>query len=212
MAREYTAEFKLEAVKLANEQRKVGQPVAKVARDLGIRDSVLGKWMKKYNEKKSAANAFPDVAPYDKERFDLQKELAKVTRERDIKKKPWPVKKSKIFFYIVNTIKCRNYVGFSASGYYKWTTRKISSRESANKELLADIQKIYQASKCRYGAPKIHAELKALGKSCNLKTVQSIMQKNGIQAILRRKFKIKKQQTDSSSQYIRPKLYCRSTK
>ncbi|EAL58243.1 hypothetical protein WwAna0256, partial [Wolbachia endosymbiont of Drosophila ananassae] len=27
------------------------------------------------------------------------------------------------------------YVGFSASGYYKWTTRKISSRESANKEL-----------------------------------------------------------------------------
>ncbi|EAL58317.1 hypothetical protein WwAna1313, partial [Wolbachia endosymbiont of Drosophila ananassae] len=35
-------------------------------------------------------------------------------------------------------------VGFSASGYYKWTTRKISSRESANKELLADIQKIYK--------------------------------------------------------------------
>ncbi|WP_264329863.1 MULTISPECIES: IS3 family transposase [unclassified Wolbachia] len=73
----------------------------------------------------------------------------------------------------------------------------MSSRESANKELLAAIQKIYQVSKCRYGAPKIHAELKALGKSCNLKTVQSIMQKNGIQAILRRKFKIKKQQTDS---------------
>nr|WP_264338326.1 hypothetical protein [Wolbachia endosymbiont (group A) of Cheilosia soror] len=43
--------------------------------------------MKKYNEKKSAANAFPDVAPYDKERFDLQKELAKATRERDILKK-----------------------------------------------------------------------------------------------------------------------------
>ncbi|QTP63491.1 transposase, partial [Wolbachia endosymbiont of Ceratosolen solmsi] len=33
----------MEAVKLTNEQRKVGQPVAKVARDLGIRDSVLGK-------------------------------------------------------------------------------------------------------------------------------------------------------------------------
>ncbi|QDH18748.1 transposase [Wolbachia endosymbiont of Carposina sasakii] len=87
MAREYTAEFKLEAVKLANEQRKAGQTITKIAKDLGIRDSVLGKWMKKYNEKKSAANAFPDVAPYDKERFDLQKELAKVTRERDILKK-----------------------------------------------------------------------------------------------------------------------------
>lgn len=46
--------------------------------------------MKKYNKKKSATNAFPgrgNVAPYDKERFDLQKELARVTRERDIKKK-----------------------------------------------------------------------------------------------------------------------------
>ncbi len=80
----------------------------------------------------------------------------------------------------------------SASGYYKWTTRKVSSRELANKSRYSK-----KASKCRYGAPKIHAELKALGKSCNLKTVQSIMQKNSIQAILRRKFKIKKQQTDS---------------
>ncbi|WP_341811921.1 IS3 family transposase [Wolbachia endosymbiont (group A) of Conops quadrifasciatus] len=80
----------------------------------------------------------------------------------------------------------------SASYYYKWTTRKISSRESANKSRYSK-----KASKCRYGAPKIHAELKALGKSCNLKTVQIIMQKNGIRAILRRKFKTKKQQTDN---------------
>ncbi|WP_264707583.1 MULTISPECIES: transposase [unclassified Wolbachia] len=96
MAREYTAEFKLEAVKLANEQRKVGQPVAKVARDLGIRDSVLGKWMKKYNEKKSAANAFPDVAPYDKERFDLQSKSNK--GKRHLKKSPGQSKRVKYFF------------------------------------------------------------------------------------------------------------------
>ncbi|CAN2141908.1 transposase [Wolbachia pipientis] len=90
MAREYTAEFKLEAVKLANEQRKVGQTITKTAKDLGIKGGLLGKWIKKHNEKKSAADAFPgrgNMAPYDKERFDLQKELAKVTRERDILKK-----------------------------------------------------------------------------------------------------------------------------
>ncbi|WP_353271735.1 transposase [Wolbachia endosymbiont (group A) of Nomada goodeniana] len=99
MAREYTAEFKLEAVKLANEQRKVGQPVAKVARDLGIRDSVLGKWMKKYNEKKSAANAFPgrgNMAPYDKERFDLQSKSNK--GKRHLKKSPGQSKRVKYFF------------------------------------------------------------------------------------------------------------------
>lgn len=35
----------------------------------------------------SGTDAFPGkgkLAPYDKERFDLKKELAKVTRERDI--------------------------------------------------------------------------------------------------------------------------------
>ncbi|WP_156518100.1 transposase, partial [Wolbachia endosymbiont of Nomada leucophthalma] len=57
MAREYTAEFKLEAVKLANEQRKAGQTITKIAKDLGIKGGLLGKWIKKHNEKKSAADA-----------------------------------------------------------------------------------------------------------------------------------------------------------
>ncbi|WP_265034437.1 MULTISPECIES: transposase [unclassified Wolbachia] len=85
--REYTAELKEEAVKLFKER---GETISKVAKDLGISSNVLGKWIKKYNEKKSVANAFPgrgNVAPYDKERFDLKKELARVTRERDILKK-----------------------------------------------------------------------------------------------------------------------------
>jgi len=34
------------------------------------------------------------------------------------------------------------------------------------------------------GAPKMHAELKTLGKNCNLKTVQSIMRRNVIRAVL----------------------------
>uniref|UniRef100_UPI0038B5681B IS3 family transposase n=1 Tax=Wolbachia pipientis TaxID=955 RepID=UPI0038B5681B len=87
--------------------------------------------------------------------------------------------------------------GVSASGYYKWLAKKISNRELAKKDLLADIQKIHQVSKYRYGAPKIHAELKALGKNYNIKTVQNVMKENGIKAILKRKFKTKKRQTDN---------------
>ncbi|MFT4328116.1 MAG: transposase [Wolbachia pipientis] len=44
-----------------------------------------------------------------------------------------------------------------ASSYYKWTSKKKSSKELMRDQLLADVQKIYQASNCRYGAPKIHA-------------------------------------------------------
>ncbi|WP_353274340.1 transposase [Wolbachia endosymbiont (group A) of Ennomos erosarius] len=46
-----------------------------------------------------------------------------------------------------------------------WVAKEKSSKELAKEGLLADIQKIHQASKWRYGAPKIHAELKALGKN-----------------------------------------------
>ncbi|BET34765.1 hypothetical protein [Wolbachia pipientis] len=38
---------------------------------------------------------------------------------------------------------------------------------------------------------KIHAELKALGKNYNIKTVQNVMQKNGIQANLDESLKVK---------------------
>nr|WP_265038988.1 hypothetical protein [Wolbachia endosymbiont (group A) of Yponomeuta plumbellus] len=43
--------------------------------------------------------------------------------------------------------------------------KEKSSKELAKEGLLADIQKYIKHSKCRYGAPKIHAELKALGKN-----------------------------------------------
>lgn len=46
-----------------------------------------------------------------------------------------------------------------------WVVKEKSSKELAKEGHLADIQKIHQASKCRYGAPKIHSELKALGKN-----------------------------------------------
>ncbi|UIP92106.1 hypothetical protein IYZ83_002685 [Wolbachia pipientis] len=44
-------------------------------------------WIKKYNEKGSIEEAFPckgKLAPCDKEKFKLKKELTRVTRERDI--------------------------------------------------------------------------------------------------------------------------------
>nr|WP_246210205.1 hypothetical protein [Wolbachia endosymbiont of Atemnus politus] len=68
--REYTTEFKLEA--------KTGQPSSKIARDLGISGD-----LRKYNQKMSGAEAFSGkgkVPLHDNERFDLNKELARVTR------------------------------------------------------------------------------------------------------------------------------------
>ncbi|UIP91672.1 helix-turn-helix domain-containing protein [Wolbachia pipientis] len=74
----------MEAIKLVKE---TGQSASKIAKDLGIDNSTLSDWIKKYNEKGSIEEAFPckgKLAPCDKEKFKLKKELTRVTRERDI--------------------------------------------------------------------------------------------------------------------------------
>lgn len=76
-----------EAIRLVKE---TGQSSAKIARDLGISGDSLSRWVKTYNDRMSGVGAFPGkgkVAHCDKEKFDLKKELARVTRERDILKK-----------------------------------------------------------------------------------------------------------------------------
>ncbi len=81
-SKRYPDEFKIEAVKQVVE---LGYPVAEVAKRLGITTHSLYAWKKKFgpdsvehNEKVSA----------EKEIRRLQKELKRVTDERDIQKKP----------------------------------------------------------------------------------------------------------------------------
>ena len=63
--RQFSREFKLEAVQLANQE---GVPVAQVARNLGVRDSVLRRWMKQYEEKgEQAFGGSGRIAPKDQE-------------------------------------------------------------------------------------------------------------------------------------------------
>ncbi|MDR2629375.1 MAG: transposase, partial [Spirochaetaceae bacterium] len=71
--RVYTREFKAEAVGLAEKHEK---PVSQIARDLGINENVLYRWIQR---SKAAANdrlpAFPGHGrPRDEELFRLRKE------------------------------------------------------------------------------------------------------------------------------------------
>ncbi|MCH7623243.1 MAG: transposase, partial [Nitrospinae bacterium] len=47
--RQYTKEFKIEAVRLIVEE---GRRISEVARELGISEALLGRWKKKYQEGK----------------------------------------------------------------------------------------------------------------------------------------------------------------
>jgi transposase len=84
--RQYTAEFKREAVELL---LRSGKTARALADDLGIRSDLLGKWKSQYladNE-----NAFPGTGhlqnPEEERIRALERELRDVKEERDILKK-----------------------------------------------------------------------------------------------------------------------------
>ena len=83
--RTYTREFKVEAVRLVTEG---GHKPSEVARDLGIHESLLGRWRKEIEQ--GSAGAFAGKGKLRAEQEELrrlQRELARVTEEREILKK-----------------------------------------------------------------------------------------------------------------------------
>ena len=79
--RKCTPEFKAEAVKLVLED---GLSKAQASRDLGVTESVLGRWVQVAVEAEHG-NALADVERAELKR--LRKEVATLRKERDILKK-----------------------------------------------------------------------------------------------------------------------------
>lgn len=78
----------------------------------------------------------------------------------------------------------------SRSGYHAWRSRPESERQKSDKVLLTEIRRLHEESNCVYGSPKIHQDLKELGYKVGRKRVERIMRQNGIQSVVRRKFRV----------------------
>jgi putative transposase len=87
----------------------------------------------------------------------------------------------------------------SKSGYYHWLNRKLSTRQVDEQQALKLIKEIHQASKSRYGSPKITYELKKKGVSISRPRVARIMRKARIRSIVHKRFRICT--TDSNHTY-----------
>ena len=80
--KEYTKEFKREAVRLAEENGNKSQ----VARELGIHQSMLRRWKQQLEE--NGERAFPGKGkPWDEEMARLEKENRRLKEENEILKK-----------------------------------------------------------------------------------------------------------------------------
>ena len=78
--RQFTDEFKLEAVRLIRES---GRPVAQVARELGISDNVLYRWRTEQRYVESQGGTRQSVRAEQDELTRLKRENETLRKERD---------------------------------------------------------------------------------------------------------------------------------
>jgi transposase len=82
--RQYSDEYKSEAVRLVRES---GKPLSQVARELGLNDNMLHRWSREERDARAAGKARGDVKADQEELARLRRELARVTAERDFLKR-----------------------------------------------------------------------------------------------------------------------------
>jgi putative transposase len=78
-------------------------------------------------------------------------------------------------------------LGVSPAGYYAWCRRLPSAHARSDGELLKRIRTIHASSRGTYGAPRVHAELRAEGFHLGKKRVARLMRQAGLTGVSRRK-------------------------
>ena len=80
-------------------------------------------------------------------------------------------------------VACR-VLGVSESGFYEWRTRPPSARSIRHAWLTDLIHQIHQQSRGRYGAPRVHAELRlGYGITVGHNAVAMLMRRAGLQGL-----------------------------
>ena len=82
----YSQEFKLEAIKLVEDQ---GRKIPEVANSLGISKTTLENWVRKYKKEKQGIAPTEGLALTDEQRRiqELEREIRQLKMEKDILKK-----------------------------------------------------------------------------------------------------------------------------
>lgn len=83
----------------------------------------------------------------------------------------WPVR-----------VMCR-VLGVSPSGYYAWRSRPESRRTGEDRCLMAEIRDVHAGSGGVYGAPRIHATLRILGRRIGRHRVARLMRAAGLRGM-----------------------------
>lgn len=71
-------------------------------------------------------------------------------------------------------------LGVSKAGFHAWLKRPPSARAETDAALLERVQSIHAKSRQTYGAPRVHAELRAGGEKHGRKRIARLMRAAGL--------------------------------
>ncbi|WP_373569547.1 IS3 family transposase [Escherichia coli] len=180
----YPEEFKTEAAKQVVDR---GYSVASVATRLDITTHSLYAWIKKYGPDSSTNKEQSDAQA---EIRRLQKELKRVTDERDNIKKSRVLRKAvRLRYAFIRDNSCCwpvrllcRVLDVHPSGFYAWLQQPHSQRHQADLRLTGQIKQFWLESGCVYGYRKIHLDLRESGQQCGVNRVWRLMKRVGIKA------------------------------
>ena len=78
-------------------------------------------------------------------------------------------------------------LGVSKAGYYAWLHRPPSVRAIADVALLKRVRTVHTSSRQTYGAPRVHADLRACGERHGRKRIARLMREAGLGVVTRRR-------------------------
>jgi transposase InsO family protein len=80
-------------------------------------------------------------------------------------------------------------LGVAKSAFYAWQKHQLSARARVDAQLTEEIKDIYDNSRCTYGAPRVHAELRNRGQRVGRKRVARLMRTAGLVGRTPRRFR-----------------------
>jgi transposase InsO family protein len=80
-------------------------------------------------------------------------------------------------------------LGRSTSGYYAWCRRSESAHAQRDRQVRVLVRASFDASKQRYGSPRIHEDLLEQKVRVSRKRVMRLMQEDGLKARARKRFR-----------------------
>ena len=192
--RQFTREFKLEAVRLIKER---GVSYAQASADLGVHPTQLRNWVKQLAD--DPQHAFPgqgQMKPEQLEIAQLKREVAKLRGRTGHPKKSRGLLREGIDVKFAFVAKHRGIwpaewlcgaLGVSRGGFYAWLTRPRSQRSRSDEELGAKVRASFLASDRTYGARRVWHDMLAEGVSCGLHRIERLMRLQALKARPRRR-------------------------